>query len=316
MQISYLLRVVALLAAISCSHRSSLPEIPTRDGSPEEVTVCQLQTDPAKYNHKLIKITGFISHGFEDFAIFDPECESRQGIWLEYGGTKASNTMYCCGVVPGHSRPENITVENIQVPLVDDDQFKKLELILKKRYDTVMHATIVGRFFSGEKVKYPGGEHWSGYGHAGCCMLLVIQQVMSVDSQNRARLDYGSSADQPNLEGEGCGYRILSSDWRFTHAIDLQRKAESGERSWAFDSPLKVATDALSRHTGIAESSIARLKQVRQSEGRIVYEWRPKRSEFTFMVVVARPYALSFYAKNPERVSWVPIAAYKIGCGA
>jgi hypothetical protein len=33
------------------------------------------------------------------------------------------------------------------------------------------------------------------------------------------------------------------------------------------------------------------------------------------MVVVSRPYMLSFYAKNPKRVAWVLIGAYKMSCG-
>lgn len=33
------------------------------------------------------------------------------------------------------------------------------------------------------------------------------------------------------------------------------------------------------------------------------------------MVVVSRPYWLSYYAKDPKRVSWVVLAAYESGCG-
>jgi hypothetical protein len=33
------------------------------------------------------------------------------------------------------------------------------------------------------------------------------------------------------------------------------------------------------------------------------------------MVVVSRPFLLSFYAKDPKRVAWVVIAAYDSSCG-
>src|SRR6266853_3459986 len=66
---------------------ASLPIVESTQ-QPDKVTVCQLQSDPAKYNHKIIEVTGFISHGFEDFGFFNPDCSSQQvGIWLEYGGT-------------------------------------------------------------------------------------------------------------------------------------------------------------------------------------------------------------------------------------
>lgn len=280
-----------------------------------EVSVCDLQKDPAKYNQKLVKLTGFVSHGFEDFGVFDPSCDSRNGIWLEYGGKKASDTMYCCGVVPGHTRTHDVSVDGVSIPIVDDEQFKQLNALIKAKYDRVMHATLIGRFFSGEKEKYPGGEFWSGYGHMGCCMLFVIRQVLSVDASNRSDLDYGASADQPNIEKEGCGYRILSRDWRFNQAIDWQRKAETGERSWALDDSARVAREVLAREKGIPESNIVGVKRTREAPGRQVYSWQPRGDDSSYMVVVSRPYVLSFYAHDSAKVSWIPIAAYKVGCG-
>lgn len=293
---------------------TSLSALP-QDSVPA-VGICDLQKDPAKYNRKLVKITGFVSHGFEDFAVFDPSCDSRNSIWLEYGGKKASDTMYCCDVVPGHTRTQDVSVEGVSIPIVDDEQFKQLNALIKAKYDRVMHATLIGKFFSGEKEKYPGGEFWSGYGHMGCCMLFVIQQVVSVDGSNRSDLDYGASADQPNIEKEGCGYRILSRDWRFNQALDLQRKAETGERAWAFEDSARVAREVLSREKGTPESNIVGLKRTREMPGRHVYTWQPRGDESTYMVVISRPYALSFYAQDSSKVSWIPIAAYKVGCGS
>ncbi len=178
-----------------------------------------------------------------------------------------------------------------------------------------MHVTIVGRFFSGEKVRYPGGESWSGYGHMGCCTLLMIQQVLSVDPHNRNDLDYGAAADQPNINKAGCGYSFLGKDTRFNDVIELQRKAESGDRAWAFDDPRRVAVEKLARETKTEASLFKNLTLTRQTQGRVVYKWKPKRARVSYIVVVSRPYVLSFYARDPGKVVWVVSAAYRIGCG-
>ena len=282
---------------------------------PEKVTVCQLESDPAKYNHKLVEVTGFISHGFEDFGLFDPTCASKDNIWLDYGGTRASNTMYCCGVTPGHTRPQVVSVENLSIPLVDDDRFKEFDKMIRSEYDLMIHATIVGRFFSGEQVRYPGGVFWSGYGHMGCCMLLMIQQVVSVDPHGRDDIDYRASADQPNITKAGCGYAFLREEGQHNDTIELQHKAELGDHPWAFDDPQRVATDALARLLKIEEASMKGIKPKRRTQGRIIYEWQPRTERATYMIVVSRPYVLSFYARDPKKIAWVVIAAYKSSCG-
>lgn len=193
--------------------------------------------------------------------------------------------------------------------------FSKFNKIIEKEYDSTTHATVIGLFFSGEQTKYPNGRvDWSGYGHMGCCSLLVIQQVVSVDSHERTDLDYRSSPDQPDTNKVGCGYNILSRDWRFSQALSLQRKAESGERAWAFDDPARVAREVIAEQAGDGVASIVSLKTTRSAQGRVVYTWKPPKTKTTFMVVVSRPYTLSFYATDPKKVSWIPIAAYKAGC--
>src|SRR5262245_27953409 len=196
--------VVGLLLSIPCF---------VADGSYEEpikVNVCQLKDDPAAYNHKLIQLTGFISHGFEDFTLFDPACSSWPAVWMEYGGTAASGTMYCCGVTNARTRPKQLVIEKIPISLIDDERFREFDNLIRRKYDLTLHATIVGRFFSGKQIQYPKGVSWGGYGHMGCCSLLAIQQVISVDSQDRDDLDYRASPDQPDMTKTGCGFRFLS----------------------------------------------------------------------------------------------------------
>jgi len=56
----------------------------------------------------------------------------------------------------------------------------------------------------------------------------------------------------------------------------------------------------------------ARLKEF---DKLILADRRPKGKTMRYMVVVSRPYLLSFYAKDPKRVAWVLIAAYETSCG-
>ncbi len=149
---------------------------------PEKVGLCELQKDVDAYNHKLIEVTAFVSHGFEDFTLFDPTCNSWPAVWLEYGGKRNSGTMYCCGVTAERSRRKQLVVEEIPVPLLEDESFVKFDQTIRRGSDSIVHAGLVGRFFAGKKMPI-GKGFFRGYGHMGCCSLLAIQQVISVDTR-------------------------------------------------------------------------------------------------------------------------------------
>jgi hypothetical protein len=56
-------------------------------------------------------------------------------------------------------------------------------MTLRLRRGQTVEATLTGRYFSGDKLELPNGEvAWQGYGHLGIASLLVIQQVISVQS--------------------------------------------------------------------------------------------------------------------------------------
>src|SRR5215469_360219 len=81
-----LLCILIVLATVTIS----------RAEDPVKVTACQLKKDPPTYNHKLVEITGFVTHASHNFTIYDPTCPSWPAIWLEYGGTINSGTVNCC----------------------------------------------------------------------------------------------------------------------------------------------------------------------------------------------------------------------------
>lgn len=282
---------------------------------PIQVTPCQLADNPGEYNHKLVQVTGFVSHDFEDFTIFDPTCSSRFSIWLDYGGTAASNTMYCCGVTPSNSRPKQLVVENIPIPLTDDARFREFNALVQKRPSSIVHATIIGRFFSGKQQKSAGGVIWEGYGHMGCCSLLAIQQIVAVDSQQRDDLDYAASVEGPETIKRHClSYRYLTPISNGKEILEAQQKAETGERDWSFNDPRRVATNALARFLNTKEEAITKLREVRRTKSRVVYNFLSVEKLKSYLVVVNRPYVLSFYAKDPKKIPWVVVAAYEMSC--
>lgn len=287
---------------------------------PVIVTACQLKNNPPAYNHKLVQVTAFVSHDFEDFTLFDPTCPEWPATWLEYGGTSKSGTMYCCGVTADRQRPNELKVEDISVPLTTDDEFRSFDKsiqppFLSGQHGSIVHATVVGRFFAGREIKYPKGTAWGGYGHMGCCSLLVIEQIKNVDAQDNDDLDYGASPDQPDIERTGCGYRMLVSINPAPELLESQRLADLGGRDWVFNDPQRVATDALARFAGVPTQAVTGLKQIRKGQGRVGYVWRSTPKADPYMVVVSRPYWLSFYAKDSKKVAWVVAAAYVSSCG-
>lgn len=282
---------------------------------PEKVTACELSRNAGRYNHKLIEVTAFVSQGFEDFTLVDPTCPDWPSVWLEYGGKLASGTMYCCGVTAARSRAEPLAVEGIAVPILQDEQLREFDQRIRGPHYAIVRATLVGRFFAGkQESNREMGTWWSGYGHMGCCSLLVIQQVVSVDPA-RKDLDSNPHASPPSIREVGCGYRFLTTIQPFRGAINAQRKADSGLRDWSLDDPQRVARDFLSSKLRMDIAAISGLSAKDATSVRIVYEWRPRQAKVAYMVVLSRPYWLSYYAKDSGKVAWVVIGAYESFCG-
>lgn len=177
--IGLLLCLVVLMTC--CGLNAQVPEVkgPTvEETKAQDVSVCDLKADPAKYNRASVKLRAYFSRGFEDSDLYDPTCKSWQMIWVELGGTRSVDVMYCCGVVPKPTRDSELKVEGISLPLTEDDEFRKYNDALAK--GKKLKATVIGTFFSGEKTVPPSGKpFYSGYGHFGGASLFVVQQVIA-----------------------------------------------------------------------------------------------------------------------------------------
>ena len=259
--------------------------------APVKATVCQLKSDPAAYEHKLVEVTGFVmTGGREDFNLFDPACPEYPDVDLEDGGSP---------------------IENIPTRLVEDARFKQFSDLLYREGNKMAHATIVGRFFAGKPVQYASGIRRKKHNK------LAIERIVSVDPHSSKALDYAALAfdDEPEeIEKTGCGFTELTEMFPTAELVQAQEKADRGESEWVFTDPKRVASSGLAKLLTVDENSIT-LKLKRRAQGRFVYEWRPKTKSDYYVVVVNRPYLLSFYAKNPKRVAWVLRAAYEAGCG-
>ncbi len=115
------------------------------------VSVCQVLADPARYNHKLIKVAGVLDHGFEGFVLSDAAC-SRGGdaIWLEYGGKRGSGTVLREGLRPIEIARAALRLTEYQLQSLTIQSSSGLDRLIQNRKSVSASATIVGRYFAGE----------------------------------------------------------------------------------------------------------------------------------------------------------------------
>ncbi|WP_181016750.1 hypothetical protein [Luteibacter rhizovicinus] len=159
--------------------------IRARPVEPVKLTLCQLLSDPGRYNHDMVEITAYVEHDFENFTMPMEGCPSQQGfgmgLWLEYGGTQKSQTKYCCTNDIGADRNEPLVVEGITCNLVADATFEQFQRLLQQRGPRAVTATVVGRFFAGERMSLNHKvSFWGGYGHMGVFSMVAIERVLAV----------------------------------------------------------------------------------------------------------------------------------------
>jgi len=283
---------------------------------PHEVRYCELSRNPSAYNHELVRLTAFVTHGFEDFQITEPDCPTQRfSVWLMYGGKAESNTVYCCpGEAGRETRSDLLTVEGVQIPLVRDPTFQQFNELLKKEHDTTVRSTVVGKFFSGTKETVDTGTFWRGFGHMGCCSLLVIQRIESFEPHTRTDLDYTAEAGW--YEDEGCKWaserdliHVSVGNWNGAaqQGIAQQEKADQGQ-TWAFTNPQRVAIESLKL---LYPGQLPALHNVKKTSARQVFRWRSENK--SVVIVVARPYWLSFYAASSS-VAWVTTMVKEAEC--
>jgi hypothetical protein len=324
-----LLGAVSICDAVqNAQARSQTPQI-QRDVI--KTDVCELAASPDKYDGKLVRVEAYISRGFEDSTLHDPQCPEEglinrrrsdaiePHIWAEF----ADDVDYWH--VTGFA------------PLVRNDQLKRLQEALQERAPKhqMTSAGMIGTFYAGKPMKFNGRvTPLRGFGHLGCCCLFVISQVESVQT-NDENLDYSWAEWNIGLP-EGCySERMLGLPLNKT-IRQWQETANTGADEWRFD-PREVAQDQLkelkSGQLGQQKGGETRLLVPKKSElkppsnlqptGTLLeasstpyltrFEYIESDRTTRFVIVVARPYWLQTLA-GPKGVIWVPVGSSVANC--
>jgi hypothetical protein len=165
----------------------ALPGATSAQSSPPvSVSLCELLKNPKTYQGKEIQVRGKVNLEFEDFTIYDLKCNNFADIWLMLGGDAATPIMSMWGDTkrtPG----KNLFFSGKEYTLVKDASFddfiKHVTAREKKRPQYRVTATLTGDFFAEnpEQDSRMIGDR-PGFGHMGCCRLLIIKQVSAVES--------------------------------------------------------------------------------------------------------------------------------------
>lgn len=76
-------------------------------------------------------------------------------------------------------RTQPVEIEGVSVRLVKDAPLHRFMSALRRKPHTA-RATLIGVFFAGQREQPRAKPTLPGYGHLGCCTLLVIEKVESV----------------------------------------------------------------------------------------------------------------------------------------
>jgi hypothetical protein len=169
--------------------------------TPQIGSACDARKDPAAFDKKVVKLSGVISLSFEDFSFTSKDCgDAPTAIWLIFGGDVATPTD---STVNDTSRKPGVDLEigGTRYPIVKDANFRRFMALLtaatrdgKPVYQ--LTATLTGTFLAGEKSKRgdDGRTYFRGYGHLGCCSMLIISKVEDVTSVPAANLNLSGTA--------------------------------------------------------------------------------------------------------------------------
>ena len=313
------LTAAAILAGMAVAAQSpprSTTAPATSTPPPRDAKLCDILRNHERYDNVRVRTSGFVNYAFEDFTLWDPTCISQKTarIWVTFGGAVSSGVIYAGGR-EGLPRPEPLPW-----PLVEDATFKAFQKLIGDERDTVVRVNLVGTLLNKKKQRTPDGrEEEAGYGHFWCCDLFVVERVEKFEPHTRHDLEYSADhvrsdegagtphsclpkSEQPQLKDERGQPLFDASSDGGAFFINLQKRADRGDQSWAFTDPARVALTQVRRVYGGSVEAKA-LRPILELPARQAFEWLHNDKWTT--VVVARPYWLSFFAKT-ERVAWVP----------
>src|SRR5580704_505395 len=170
--------------------------------TPAEVSLCDLALHPKSFDGKTIRVRGTLNVNFEDFTLAIENCGTQQQIWLAFGGDVPG--IVASMVNDNFRKPGvDLKVNGVSYAITRDENFRKLYALIAARHGDKpsysVTATLTGAFLAGEERKLTNGQSYlGGYGHLGCCSLLVITLVSNVQSVPSADLTLDGSVLDPH----------------------------------------------------------------------------------------------------------------------
>jgi hypothetical protein len=170
--------------------------------TPAEVSLCDLALHPKSFDGKTIRVRGTLNVNFEDFTLAIENCGTQQQIWLAFGGDVPG--IVASMVNDNFRKPGvDLKVNGVSYAITRDENFRKLYALIAARHGDKpsysVTATLTGAFLAGEERKLTNGKSYlGGYGHLGCCSLLVITLVSNVQSVPSADLTLDGSVLDPH----------------------------------------------------------------------------------------------------------------------
>jgi hypothetical protein len=178
----------------------------------------------------------------------------------------------------------------------------------------MLRATVIGKYFPG-KPKTVGGEAMrSGYGHMGCCSLLVIEEVAKVGSELEEPVDFSPvpALTSPSLM-KGCTVSQIQVPPQ-EDEDQLERGSLEEEYQYLHD-PKKVAARAIAVQESLdAETIEKRLQTEVATQSLSSYTWASPNGLTSYRITVNKPHWLLQTAAKGDVVIWAPKQMTKTQC--
>ena len=281
-----------------------------------DTTVCGLLLHPEKYNEGLVSVEALITVGPEEFLAHDAHCGDALGqVWLQFGGNVESP-----GSTANPKRPSGKprTVEGLELPLSKDRDYDALQKLLqtaqKSGQAKMLRATLIGKYFAGKPTKTVGGEVRTGYGHLGCCSLLVIEEVGTVTDGLEGTVDFSPVPAAPlRALRKGCTVMELMVP---PHEDEEQLLLKSLEDEYQYlHDPKLVAARAIAVQTDLtADEAEKRLQTESAGLTLAIYTWTSDDGARSYRITVNKPYWLLQTVGNGDSIIWAPKQIVRNDC--